>query len=277
MATDILTRNMVRQAGNGTRPMLFAHGFGCNQDMWRYVAPSFEDDFRTILFDYVGAGGSNLESYSPRRYAALEGYARDILDVCGALELTDVTLVAHSVSCVIGILAALEEPALFSRLVLICPSPRYLNDAPDYVGGFEPVDVDGLLDMMDKNYIGWATFLAPVVMGPQPSSVPAEELEASFCSTDPTIARQFAEVTFRSDNRDDLAGVTVPTLILQCADDAIAPASVGQFVHGEIRGSVLHEMTATGHCPHMSHPGETIEAIRSFLRSTDGSSPSNAS
>lgn len=263
----IIARNNVRVSGSGTQPMLFANGFGCDQNMWRYIAPEFESDYKVILFDYVGSGKSDLESYDAQRYSSLEGYAEDVLDICHALDLRDVILVGHSVSGMIGVLAANREPELFDRLVLLGPSPRYVNDLPDYQGGFERPDIEGLLQMMDSNYIGWANFLAPVIMKNADRPELSEELEASFCSTDPIIARRFAEATFFADNRADAAKVTVPSLIVQCADDSIAPQSVGEHLRGTMKGSTYRLLDVTGHCPHMSNPSETIDAIREYLSS----------
>jgi sigma-B regulation protein RsbQ len=265
---DILTRNNVKVFGRGTQPMVFAHGFGCDQNMWRFVTPAFEDNYRIVLFDYTGSGRSDLRAYDPERYGSLDGYASDILDVCHALELADVILVGHSVSGVIAVLAANREPELFDRLILVGPSPRYVNDPPDYVGGFERRDLEGLLEMMDKNFIGWANFLAPAIMKNPDRPELGEELAASFCSTDPTIARRFAEATFFADNRGDLAKVKVPSLILQCSDDMIAPLAVGDYVHRYLPGSTLRVLKATGHVPHMSHPEETVEAIMEYLHAT---------
>jgi sigma-B regulation protein RsbQ len=261
----ILTRNNVRVFGRGTQPMVFAHGFGCDQNMWRYVAPAFADDYRIVLFDYVGSGKSDLSAYDGERYGTLEGYAQDLLDVCHALDLRDAVLVAHSVSSMIGVLAANREPALFDRLVLVGPSPRYINDGPDYVGGFDRADIVGLLETMEKNYIGWANFLAPAIMKNPDRPELGAELTESFCSTDPVIARRFAEATFFADNRADLPRVTVPTLVLQCSDDMIAPLEVGEYVHRHTPASTLRVLRATGHCPHMSHPEETIAAIKEYL------------
>ena len=262
---DVRSRNNVQTFGSGSQPMVFAHGFGCDQNMWRHVTPAFEDEYQVVLFDYVGAGQSDLAAYDAERYSSLDGYAQDILDICEALDLRDVILVGHSVSSVIGILAAAREPARFARLILIGPSPRYINEAPDYVGGFERADIDGLLEMMDKNYIGWANFLAPAIMKNPERPDLAEELTESFCSTDPVIARRFAEATFFADNRADLPSAPVPSLILQCSDDMIAPLEVGEYVHRHTPGSTLRVMKATGHCPHMSHPEETIMLMREYL------------
>jgi sigma-B regulation protein RsbQ len=264
MQRNIISRNNVKVLGHGAQPMLFAHGFGCDQNMWRFVAPAFADDYRTVLFDYVGSGRSDLEAYDQKRYSTLNGYASDVLDVCHALDLEDVIFVGHSVSSMVGVLAAIREPERFAQLILVGPSPRYINEPP-YVGGFERRDIEELLDTMDKNYIGWANFLAPAIMKNPERPELAAELTESFCSTDPTIARRFAEATFYADNRQDLSKVRVPSLILQCADDIIAPRAVGQYVHTHLVDSTLHLMQATGHCPHMSHPEETIDAIKAYL------------
>lgn len=265
MASPMLQRNNVHVSGRGTQPMLFAHGFGCDQNMWRFVTPAFEDHYRIVLFDYVGSGKSDLSAYDAKRYSTLEGYAQDVLDVCHALHLSDVIFVGHSVSSMVGVLAANREPELFSRLLLVGPSPRYINEAPDYFGGFERSDIEGLLETMEKNYIGWANFLAPAIMKNPERPELSSELEASFCSTDPVIAKRFAEATFFADNRADLAAVTVPSLIMQCSDDIIAPSPVGDYLSRELPGSTLRTLAATGHCPHMSHPDETIAVMREYL------------
>jgi sigma-B regulation protein RsbQ len=265
LAQDILARNNVKVFGQGTQPMLFAHGFGCDQNMWRFVTPSFEDNYRIVLFDYVGSGKSDLRAYTPERYGSLDGYTQDVLDICAELDLKDVIFVGHSVSGVVGMLASILEPERFDRLILVGPSPRYINDSPGYVGGFERADIVGLLDVMEKNYIGWANFLAPVVMKNQERPELTRELEESFCSTDPKIARRFAEATFFSDNRDDLSKVTIPSLIMQCSEDAIAPLEVGEYLQRHLPQSTLRVMRATGHCPHMSHPEETIQVIKEYL------------
>jgi sigma-B regulation protein RsbQ len=265
MDHDVLARNNVRVFGRGTQPMLFAHGFGCDQNMWRLLTPAFEEDYRIVLFDYVGSGRSDLRAYDPERYGTLDGYARDVLDVIHALDLRDIVLVAHSVSSMVAVLAANQEPERFDRLVLIGPSPRYINDDP-YVGGFEQADIDGLLEMMDHNFIGWANFLAPAIMKNAERPELGEELTTSFCSTDPVVARKFAEATFLSDNRADVPKVRIPSLILQCSDDMVAPLEVGEYLHREMPDSTLRVMEATGHCPHMSHPDETIRLMRDYLQ-----------
>lgn len=265
MTSNILTRNNVRVFGQGRQTLVFAHGFGCDQNMWRFVAPAFADDYRVVLFDYVGCGKSDVGAYSPERYADLQGYAQDVLDICEALDLADAIFVGHSVSSTIGILAALRAPERFAQLVLVGPSPRYINDLPNYLGGFERADIEGLLDLMDRNYLGWATFLAQAVVPGQAGPELQREFEQSFCSTDPQIARRFAEATFFSDNRSELAQVSVPTLIMQCSEDQIAPEAVGHFMHQQMPQSTLRVLTANGHCPQMSHPDETIAVIREYL------------
>ena len=245
--------------------MLFAHGFGCDQTLWRFVAPAFEDDYRVITFDYVGAGASDRTAYDPARYSSLEGYARDILDICAALELRDTILVGHSVSATVAMLAAIAEPDRFRELILVTPSPRYVDDPPEYRGGFSRDDIDGLLQMMDVNATGWAAYLAPVVMGSPGRPELAADLEATFCSIDPVMARQFAEVTFLADNRADLVRVRTPSLIIQCSTDAVAPTEVGGYMHARLPDSTLRMIDAVGHCPHVSHPSETIAVIQEYL------------
>ncbi len=245
--------------------MIFAHGYGCDQNMWRYVAPAFEAECKVVLFDHVGAGKSDLSAFDRRKYHSLDGYAQDVLEICHELNLENITFVGHSVSSMIGVLAAIQQPDRFENLVLVGPSPRYVNDGA-YMGGFERQDIEGLLDMLDSNYLGWASTMAPVIMGNGNRPELAAELENSFCRTDPHIARFFARVTFLSDNRADLAKVRTRTLILQCSSDAIAPLSVGDFVHRHIPGSELVIMKATGHCPNLSAPEETISAIKTFLK-----------
>jgi sigma-B regulation protein RsbQ len=265
MGADVLTRNNVTLAGSLTgRPIVFAHGFGCDQNMWRYVAPAFEDRYRTVVFDHVGAGGSDLTAYDPERYASLDGYAADVIEICEALDLTDVVFVGHSVSAMVGVLAAVAAPERFGALVLIGPSPRYIDDG-DYAGGFTEADITDLLASLDSNYLGWSSAMAPVIMGNPDRPELGAELTASFCRTDPEIQKRFARVTFMSDNRADLAKVEVPALILQCSDDVIAPDAVGQYVHRNLRGSQLVRLQASGHCPNLSAPEETIAAISSFL------------
>lgn len=265
MTNKILTRNNVKISGQGSQPVLFAHGFGCDQNMWRFLTPAFEKDFKIVLFDYVGSGKSDLTAFNPARYDKLDGYAQDIIEICDALSLSDAIFIGHSVSGMTGTLAAIERPELFRSLIQIGPSPCYINHPPDYIGGFEREDIVGLLDMMDKNYIGWANFLAPVIMKNFERPELGAELEESFCSTDPKIARCFAEATFFADNREDLEKVKTPSLIVQMTDDAIAPVSVGEFMHRKMPNSRLSLLDASGHCPHMSHPRETIVIIKEYL------------
>ncbi len=244
--------------------MLFAHGFGCDQNMWRFVAPAFEHAHRVVLFDHVGAGGSDLSAYDEDKYGTLGGYADDIVEICEELALRDVVFVGHSVSAMVGVLAANRRPELFGALVLVGPSPRYIND-DGYLGGFDEADIAELLEALDSNYLGWSSSMAPVIMGNPDRPELGEELTSSFCRTDPSIARHFAHVTFTSDNRSDLGRVTIPTLILQCAEDVIAPRDVGRYVHEQIAGSRYVELAATGHCPNLSAPEATIAAIDEFV------------
>jgi sigma-B regulation protein RsbQ len=258
-------RHNVRISGpEDGQPILFAHGFGCDQQIWRDVAPAFEDEYRVVLFDHVGAGRSDLSAYDPDRYAGLEGYADDVVRICRELELEDVILVGHSVSAMIGVLAAIREPGRFARLVLVGPSPRYLDDE-GYVGGFTREDIEGLLESLDDNWLGWARQMAPVIMGNADRPELGEELTNSFCRTDPDIARRFARVTFLSDNRADLPKVTTPSLVMQCSDDTIAPRPVGEYVREHLAGSSFVQLRATGHCPSLSAPEETSAAIRAYL------------
>jgi sigma-B regulation protein RsbQ len=260
----VIRRNNVRVAGRGTPTLLFAHGFGCDQNMWRFVAPTFERTHRVVLFDHVGAGQSETAAYNRQKYSTLDGYATDVLEIGHALELSDVVFVGHSVSSMIGVLAANREPDRFKALVLVGPSPRYIDD-DGYVGGFSRADIEGLLGSLDSNYLGWSTAMAPAIMGNADRPELGQELTNSFCRTNPEIASDFARVTFFSDNRQDLASVRIPTLILQCSDDVIAPYAVGDFIHEQIAGSQLVVMKATGHCPNLSAPDETTAAIEAFL------------
>jgi sigma-B regulation protein RsbQ len=243
---------------------VFAHGYGCDQNMWRFVAPRFADRYRVVLFDHIGAGGSDLAAYDPVRYASLSAYADDVVELCRALELEDVVFVGHSVSATIGVLAAAAAPELFSALVLVGPSPRYIDDA-GYVGGFSRGDIDELLASLDSNYLGWSSAIAPVIMANPDRPELAEELEQSFCRTDPEIARRFAHVTFLSDNRADFPRVSTPALVLQCSDDVIAPVAVGEYVRDQMPNASMTLLEATGHCPHLSAPDVTTEAIEKFL------------
>ncbi|MCP8617269.1 alpha/beta fold hydrolase [Salirhabdus salicampi] len=265
MNHNIISRNNVIVKGKGTQPIIFAPGFGCDQTVWRDVAAAFEQDYKVILFDYVGLGESDITAFDPEKYSELVGYAQDVLDVCESLNVKDAILVGHSVGSMIGLIASLREPDYFSDLVMIGPSPCYLNDPPEYMGGFEKEDLVGLIEMMEKNYIGWTNVFAGTLMKNSDKTNVTKDLEDRFCSTDPIVARHFAEATFFADNREDLPKVTVPSLILQCSKDIIAPNVVGEYMHANLPNSTLKYMKATGHCPHMSHPEETVQLIREYL------------
>ena len=262
---DVSRRNNVSESGDpAARPIVFAHGFGCSKEMWRDVAPQFESDHRVVLFDAVGAGGSDLSAYDPAKYDSLHGYADDVLEILETLDLDDAVYVGHSVAAMVGVLAAAQNPSRFGALVLVGPSPRYIADG-EYAGGFEQADIEGLLDALDANYLGWSATMAPLIVGNAERPELGERLTESFCTVDPEIARQFARVTFLSDNRRDLAAVVTPTLVLQCSDDVIAPTAVGRYVHEHIMGSRFVQLSATGHCPNLSAPDELAEQIRAFL------------
>ena len=257
-------RHNIRISGSGSRTIVFAHGYGCDQNMWRLVAPAFEKEYRVVLFDYVGSGLSDKSAYNPVRCNSLDGYADDVVMIARELELQDAIFVGHSVSAMIGALAVIREPKRFTDLVMVGPSPRYINE-PDYVGGFDRGDIDDLIESLSSNYLGWSSTMAPVIMGNADRPELAEELTNSFCQMDPVIAKNFARVTFLSDSRQDLATVSARTLILQCSDDVIAPVAVGKFVHENILGSEFVIMNATGHCPNLSAPEETTKYIKEFL------------
>lgn len=264
MGIDIVKRNNVRITGQGEKILLFGHGFGCDQQVWNETIKGFEADYRVVTFDYVGSGESDKSAYSRERYSTLDGYKQDLLEVCDSLELKKMIFVGHSVSAMIGMLASIERPELMEKMIMIGPSPYYMN-APGYNGGFEQSDIDELLDMMETNYKEWAKYLAPVVMQNESRPQLAEDFEQLLCSNDPMIARQFAEVTFTSDLRDQLDQVTVPTLILQPRFDAIAPPEVGRYVHEHIAGSQMIVMEAVGHNPHLSDSVETVKFIQGYL------------
>jgi sigma-B regulation protein RsbQ len=261
---SVLERNNVHVRGSGSRTMVFAHGFGCDQNMWRFVAPEFEGSFKVVLFDHVGAGGSDLSAYDPRKYSTLSGYADDVVEIGRELNLNDAVFVGHSVSAMIGVLASLKVPGMFGRLVLVGPSARYIDDV-GYVGGFSEKQIAELLDFLEDNHMGWSAAMAPSIMGNPGRPELGEELTNSFCRTDPEIAKAFARVTFTSDNRADLPKVSVPTLILQCKEDIIASTEVGEFVHEQIRGSKMVILDATGHCPNLSAPREVVVAMQAFV------------
>ncbi|HKI01570.1 MAG TPA: alpha/beta hydrolase [Thermoanaerobaculia bacterium] len=262
---NVLERNNVKLSGpEEGEAMVFAHGFGCDQNMWRFVAPEFEKDYRVVVFDHVGAGQSDASAYSRGKYDSLQGYTNDVLEICRELGLTRVIFVGHSVSALIGMLAAIQEPDRFEKLILVGPSPCYIDDG-DYVGGFSREDIEGLLESLDSNYLGWSSAMAPVIMGNPDRPELGAELTNSFCRTNPEIARHFARVTFLSDHRADLSLLKTRSLILQCSEDAIAPQAVGEYVHRQIPNSELVLLKATGHCPNLSAPEETSAAIKAFL------------
>ncbi|MEU3375174.1 alpha/beta fold hydrolase [Streptomyces sp. NPDC006711] len=262
---DIARRNNVTVTGNPQgRTVVLAHGFGCDQNMWRLTVPALANDYRVVLFDYVGSGAADPTAFSEDRYGSLTGYARDVVEVCEAFDVRDAVFVGHSVSAMVGVLAAEMAPERVGALVMVAPSPRYVDDE-GYRGGFSAEDIDELLESLEANYLGWSAAMAPLIMGNAERPELGEELTNSFCATDPDMARVFARTTFLSDSRDDLKGVRVPTLVLECTQDVIAPREVGAFVHETITGSKLVTLDATGHCPHLSAPEATNQAIRSFL------------
>lgn len=262
---DLVRRNNIKTMGSGKQTLVLAHGFGCDQNMWRFVVPALARDFKVVLFDYVGSGHSELAAYNSQRYSSLEGYAQDIIEICDALALERVTLIGHSVSSMIGLIAAAESPRLFEHLIMICPSPCFLNKPPDYQGGFEQKDLEELMDLMDKNYIGWADYLAPILMGGSDDEALVGELSGSFCSTDPLIAKTFAKATFFSDCRHLLPEAKHPSLILQSQTDALAEVHIGEYMHALMPDSTLKVVPAEGHCLHMTHPEEVVHEIQRYL------------
>jgi sigma-B regulation protein RsbQ len=264
---DIVQRNSVKVIGSGVRPMVFAHGFGCDQNMWRFIWPAFVDEYRIVLFDHVGCGGSDLSAYQPEKYGSLEGYAEDVIEVCHALRITHGVFVGHSVSAMIGAIASVKAPGIFDQLIMIGPSPRYIDDG-DYAGGFSEHQIRELLDFLDANHMGWSQAMAPVIMGNPDRPELGQELTNSFCMTDPEIAKKFARVTFLSDNRNDLTAVKARCLVLQCSEDVIAPRTVGEYVANQLPNSSFRLLSATGHCPNLSAPEETTAAMKAFLEGT---------
>ena len=270
-----LERNHVVVTGSGSQAIVLAHGYGCDQNMWRFVAPQFEADYRVVRFDHVGHGRSDASAFDPKKYATLAGYANDVVEICDQLGLQGAVFVGHSVSAMIGIIAATRRPDLFESLVLVGPSPCYINEAP-YVGGFERKDIEELLDFLDGNQLGWSSAMAPVIMGNADRPELAEELANSFCRTDPEVAKHFARVTFLSDNRADLPKLKARALVLQCSNDVIAPEAVGRYVAEQIPGSELVMLDASGHCPNLSAPAETVGAIKRFLGARTGAAEQRA-
>lgn len=264
----VLARNNVSVRGSEGRVLVFAHGFGCDQHMWKDVAHQFEPDFKVVLFDHVGAGESDLSAYNSAKYSSLDGYASDLVEIGDALDLQNAVIIGHSVSAMIGALASIRRPDLFEEIVMVGPSPRYIDDG-DYRGGFSEEQIEELLSFLDENHLGWSAAMAPQIMGNDDRPELGERLTKSFCATDPEIAREFARVTFYGDNRKDLPNVTARTLVLQCQQDIIAPEDVGRYVHARLPNSEYRLLNATGHCPNLSAPEEVTNAIRDFLRTSE--------
>lgn len=265
LTKQILERNHVQIIGEGDKTLMLAHGFGCDQNMWRFMLPQLQKKYRIVLFDYVGCGQSDLSAYVPSRYKSLEGYAQDVIEICEALDLKDVYFVGHSVSATIGVLSAIANPHVFKKIIMVCPSPSFLNFPPNYYGGFEKEDLEELINLMDKNYIGWANYLAPLVMGDQGDPSFSEELENSFCSTDPNFAKPFAKATFFSDYRAELGKIKLPVLIIQSANDSLAGIEVGNYMHKKIANSSLDVVEAHGHCLHMTQPNTISGLVDDFI------------
>lgn len=261
---EVISRNNVRIIGSGEQTIMFAHGFGCDQNVWRYLIREFEKTFRIVVFDFVGSGQSDLSAYNSVRYSNLDGYASDVIEILEALNIRDVIFIGHSVACMIGLKAALRCPEYFRRLVFVAPSPCYMDDDA-YNGGMDREQLEALFDVMDSNYLGWSSSMAPLIMGNPERPELGEELTASFCATDPDRAREFARVTFLSDNRSDLKMLKTKSLTLQCSSDILAPLGVGQYIRDHTPGNTLVVLNATGHCPHLSNPDETIRAIRDYI------------
>jgi len=261
---NVIERNNVIVKGAGANVMMFAHGFGCDQNMWRFIYPAFEAEYKIVLFDHVGAGSSDPSAYSYKKYDNLDGYAHDIIEIANVLEVKDMVFVGHSVSAIMGLIATDIAPELFKSIILVSPSPSYINDE-EYIGGFDRFEIDELLESLENNHLGWSMAMAPVIMGNSDRKELGDELSNSFCKTDPEIAKHFARTTFLTDKRDILQQAKIPSLILQCSNDIIAPVEVGRYMHELMPHSKLVIMNATGHCPNLSAPEETIAAITSYL------------
>lgn len=266
MNKKIINRNNIKISGDGVQPMVFAHGFGCDQNMWRFITPAFEKEYQIILFDHVGSGKSDQDAYDFEKYNSLKGYAEDLIEICDELDLQKVIFVGHSVSSIIGALASIERPDLFEKLVMIGPSPCYINKE-GYFGGFSTEDINELVETLESNYLGWSSYITPVIIGNPEMPEYSEELRNSFCGMNPEIAKHFAKVTFLGDNREDLSQVSTPSLIIQCHPDVIAPVKVGEFVHKNMPESRYVLLAASGHCPHLTAPDHVITSIRDFLTS----------
>lgn len=264
MNKEIMLRNNIHISGKGSQAIIFAHGFGCDQNMWRFITPAFEKDHRIILFDHVGSGKSDQSAYDFEKYNSLEGYAEDLIKICEELNLENVIFVGHSVGSIIGAIASLERPDIFKKLIMIGPSPCYINKN-GYFGGFSKEDIDELIETLESNYLGWSNYITPVIIGNPDKPEFSEELKNSFCSMNPKIAKHFAKVTFLSDNRDDLSRVLTPSLIIQCHPDVIAPLKVGEFVHESMPKSWYKLLDTSGHCPHLTAPNQVITAMKNFL------------
>jgi sigma-B regulation protein RsbQ len=265
IGNDIFDRNNVNIIGTGEKTLLLAHGFGCDQKMWRFMLPALIPHYKVVLFDYVGSGNSDLANYDQARYSSLEGYSKDVLEICEALDLQNVTFVGHSVSNMIGLIASIQQPKFFSSLVMVCPSPCFLNFEPDYIGGFERSDLDELFNLMDKNYIGWANYLAPLVIGASHSEKLIGELSGSFCSTDPIIAKAFAKATFFSDYRYLLKEAKHPALIFQSSQDSLASTDIGEYMLKQLPHAQLKLIEAEGHCLHMTYPDIINQGLRDYV------------
>jgi sigma-B regulation protein RsbQ len=241
----VISRNNVKVIGQGTRVLMFGNGFGCDLNTWRMITPAFEKEFKLVLFDYVGSGHSDINAYDNDRYSNLEGYAKDIIDICEALNLEEVVFIGHSVSSMIGLLAVNSASEFFSKIVFIGPSPRYLNDQ-NYPGGLERGELEELLEIMDTNYLGWSSTMAGHIMGNPDRPELAEGLSKSFCSTDPTIAKKFARVTFLSDKRADLPKLKIPSLTIQCKEDFLTNDEVARYIQS---------VTPKNHVTFLKSPG----------------------
>lgn len=261
---DILKRNNVRILGGGPRTLVLVNGFGCDQSIWNAVAPGLTKHFRVVLFDQMGAGNSDFAAYDSKKYASLDGYTQDLLAICRLLGPGEITLIGHSVGAMICMLAAIEAPWLFRQLLLLCPSPCYTNH-PGYHGGFEQADIDSMLAFMETDFVGWADSFAHFIMGTPDRPSLVMEMSHRFCQNDPMIAKQFARVTFTADNRQDLPQVSTPCLLVQCAEDLVAPLEVGTYLLAAIPQATLVTLPISGHCPHVSAPLETLTVLQSFM------------
>ncbi len=263
-----LRKNNVSISGSGSKTLVFVHGYGCDQSMWRFVAPQFELSHRVVLYDLTGMGQSDLSEYDFKAYRTLQRHADDLTAILEDLEVSDGVLIGHSVGATIACLAALKCPERISALALVAPSPSFMNDAA-YTGGFDREALEGLVNLMDENFLGWTSRVTPTIAGEDRAGETAAELTQSFCRTDPAIAKHFGRITFLADHRADMKRVEAPAAIIQCTDDALAPVDVGVWLSENMKRGTLKFIEATGHCPHMTEPAKTTEAIREFLAVTD--------